>query len=111
MGTNRIEMSQGLPTLSPSPERFPEILGASLLILSHPLSRSLSPLPVLAALPMVTSCAVGRHERLVPVQALPLAQSQPWEARFIFPTVLAEEVWLHNEKEKHQMLSYRGLMW
>lgn len=82
-----------------------------LLILSHPLSRSLLPLLVLAVLPMVTSCAVGRHERLDQVQALPLAQSQTWEVRFIFPTALAEEVWIHNGKKRHQMLSYRGLMW
>lgn len=71
-----------------------------LLILSHLLSRSLLPLLVLAVLPMVTSCAVGRHERLDQVQALPLAQSQTWEVRFIFPTALAEEVWVHKGKKK-----------
>lgn len=100
MGTHRIKPSKGLPTLSPRPGRFPGILEVSRLILSCLLSGSLLPPLVLAALPMVTSCAVGRHERLVQVQALPLAQSQPWEARFIFPTVLAEAVWVHNEKKK-----------
>lgn len=56
--------------------------------------------PCLGCAPMVTSCAVGRHERLDQVQAFLLAQSQTWEVRFIFPTALAEEVWVHNEKKK-----------